>query len=31
MTNLLKLPAWADEKHIHAVIETHHGSARPPQ
>lgn len=26
MTNLLKLPAWADEKHIHAVIETPRGS-----
>jgi inorganic pyrophosphatase len=26
MTNLLKLPTWADEKHIFAVIETPRGS-----
>src|SRR6201991_3009896 len=26
MTNLLKLPTWADKKHIHAVVETPRGS-----
>jgi inorganic pyrophosphatase len=26
MTNLLKLPTWADKQHIYAVIETPRGS-----
>src|SRR3981189_2660583 len=26
MTNLLKLPTWADKTRIHAVVETHRGS-----
>lgn len=26
MTNLLKLPAWADDKHVFAVVETPRGS-----
>ncbi|WP_354234763.1 inorganic diphosphatase [Bradyrhizobium sp. I1.8.5] len=26
MTNLLKLPTWADDEHIHAVVETSRGS-----
>jgi inorganic pyrophosphatase len=26
MTNLLKLPVWADNEHIHAVVETPRGS-----
>lgn len=26
MTNLLKLPTWADDEHIHAVVETPRGS-----
>ena len=26
MTNLLKLPAWADDEHVFAVIETPRGS-----
>ncbi|WP_426435445.1 hypothetical protein [Bradyrhizobium genosp. P] len=26
MTNLLKLPAWADKEHIDAVVETPRGS-----
>ncbi|ABE64658.1 hypothetical protein Nham_3986 [Nitrobacter hamburgensis X14] len=26
MTNLLKLPTWADDEHIYAVIETPRGS-----
>jgi hypothetical protein len=26
MTNLLKLPTWADKEHVHAVIETPRGS-----
>lgn len=27
MTNLMKLPTWADKEHIHAVIETPRGSS----
>lgn len=27
MTNLLKLPTWADEDHVHAVVETPRGSS----
>jgi inorganic pyrophosphatase len=27
MTNLLKLPTWADDDHIHAVVETPRGSS----
>ena len=26
MTNLLKIPTWADEENIHAVVETPRGS-----
>jgi inorganic pyrophosphatase len=26
MTNLLKLPTWADKQYIHAVVETPRGS-----
>jgi inorganic pyrophosphatase len=27
MTNLIKLPTWADKQHIHAVVETPRGSS----
>ena len=26
MTNLFKIPTWADKEHIHAVVETPRGS-----